>query len=83
MTAAKCFEFVKQTGKGYKVFGIEVSKYRKYKTRLRSKYSASFLQNGTECWASLDETSFKKHGESKNCKNEMGGPWALDVYKAK
>ena len=38
---------------------------------------------GRECWASMDENGYKKHGKSNNCKGGIGGGWALDVYKFK
>ena len=35
-----------------------------------------------ECYtAAVAELTYKKHGPKTNCKDGVGGDWALDVYK--
>ena len=40
------------------------------------------LQYGKSCYTAADaELTYKKHGPKTNCKDGVGGFWALDVYK--
>ena len=40
------------------------------------------VQNGKECFTAADaEETYKKHGPKTNCKDGVGGDWALNVYK--
>ena len=45
-------------------------------------YSVFAVQYKIECFTAVDaERTYRKYGAASNCKNGVGGDWALDVYK--
>ena len=49
----------------------------------KGAYTIFGVENGEECWAASNEKTYQKHGKSDACKNGVGGPWSLSVYKFK
>ena len=49
---------------------------------IQQGYTVFGVQAGVQCFTAADaEETYKKHGISTNCKDGVGGIWALDVYK--